>query len=401
MRFKEAFSVAIHCMSVARLRTGLTLFGIIVGVASVIVLTGFIHGTSNTFYNRMAPMSDVLSITKKATPGQLGGGPVMPLTEGDAEALAAPEAAKNYHSVTARRTGSAVLRYGEKEWNLGIVGTTAPYLATENRTIQSGRMFTAQEDRDRAKVIVVSTDVVEFFFNKNDAAAIDSVIRIGRTPMKIIGVFKESGDDVVMPLNSSRPLMAGSDTLNGIKMIASSPEQWSAAKDDIKKILDERHGIPKSKQRDYSVGDLPELVSRVKQLMTVLGAAVAVVAGICLLVGAVGIANMMLITVAQRTNEIGVRRAVGARRGAILKQFLLESMIISGIGGVIGVAVGLVSVLLARRILPIALPDFPVPGVSWPAMVIAFLVSLLIGLLAGGYPALRACRLKPIDALRY
>lgn len=401
MRFKEALSDAIQCMSAARLRTGLTLLGIIAGVMGVIVLAGFSHGTSNAFYERLAPMSGALSIAKKSTPGQLGGGPVLPLTEGDAAALADPEAAKNYHSVTAYRTGSAVLRDGEKEWSMGIVGVSGSYLMAENRTMQSGRMFTEQEERDRAKVIAVSTDVVEYFFNKDDNAAINSYIRIGRIPMKIVGVFKESGDDVVMPLSTARPLMAGNDMLNTIKMIASSPEQWDQAEIDIKKVLDERHGIPKSKQRDYSISDMPTLVERVKHLMNVLAIAITVLAGICLLVGAVGIANMMLITVAHRTNEIGVRRAVGARRGAILKQFMLESTIIAGIGGLFGAIFGVAAVLISQRLLPRYLPDFPTPELSIPATIVAFGVSLLIGLLAGSYPALRACRLKPIDALRY
>ncbi len=175
----------------------------------------------------------------------------------------------------------------------------------------------------------------------------------------------------------------------------------NAAADQATAILDDRHNIRNPDNRDFNVTKLQSLIEQSSQVLSFVTLFTAAVAGISLVVGSIGVANIMLVTVTERTREIGIRKAIGARKRAILQQFLIEAMMLSGIGGIIGILLGFGLSWAAGAILPRLIPDFPAPVVSIGSVILSFSISLLIGLIAGGYPANRAARLRPIEALRY
>uniref|UniRef100_UPI001CF6A9F3 ABC transporter permease n=1 Tax=Pseudonocardia sp. ICBG601 TaxID=2846759 RepID=UPI001CF6A9F3 len=246
---------------------------------------------------------------------------------------------------------------------------------------------------------------VATLYNGNAGEAIGKQVRIGRTTFRVIGVLKSNGqgdDEAVMPLGAARSyLLGGGDVVQSITVRAASAASVDAAIADVQRVLDDRHNIRNPDDRDYNTLALRSLLDQVSTFTSVVTIFTAAVASISLLVGSIGVANIMLVTVTERTREIGIRKAIGARYRSILQQFLIESMILTGIGGLIGILIGVGLSVAASAVLPTLSPDFPAPSVSVGSVVIAFAVSVAIGLIAGGYPANRAARLRPIEALRY
>ena len=205
-----------------------------------------------------------------------------------------------------------------------------------------------------------------------------------------------------MPLGAARAyLLGGGDAVNQVIVRATSVGAVNQAEKQITDILSDRHNIRNPDDRDFNILKLQSLLDQSSQVLTFVTLFTAAVAGISLVVGSIGVANIMLVTVTERTREIGIRKAIGARRRAILQQFLIESMMLTGIGGIIGILLGVGLATAAGIILPAVIPDFPAPVVSMGSVILSFSVSLFIGLVAGGYPANRAARLRPIEALRY
>jgi putative ABC transport system permease protein len=242
-------------------------------------------------------------------------------------------------------------------------------------------------------------------FGGDPRIALGKDIRITRTVFKVIGVVKRDGqqDDLtIMPLGAARSyLLGGTNSVNSITVTAASAGQVQAALDEVTKILTERHNIKDPAKRDFEAQSLQNLLETANQFLGYLTLFTAAIAAISLIVGAIGIANIMLVSVTERTREIGIRKALGARRSAILKQFLIESTVLSVFGGFAGIAIGVGISVTAAALLPAAVPDFPAPQFSITPIVLAFAISLGIGLIAGVYPANRAARLRPIEALRY
>jgi putative ABC transport system permease protein len=205
-----------------------------------------------------------------------------------------------------------------------------------------------------------------------------------------------------MPLGAARAyLVGGNDTVTQIIVQAASVPQVPAALAEVNKVLDSRHSIRDPAKRDFNATALQSLLDQANQFLTFLTLFTVAVAAISLIVGGIGVANIMLVSVTERTREIGIRKAIGARSSAILKQFLIESTMLAAMGGVVGIVIGTAITIAASVIIPAVAPDFGAPTVSPWAIVISFGVSLLIGLIAGGFPANRAARLQPIEALRY
>jgi putative ABC transport system permease protein len=253
--------------------------------------------------------------------------------------------------------------------------------------------------------VILGPTAVQTLYAGNANAAIGTIVRVGRSNFKVIGVLTPNGqaDDVaLMPLGAARSyLVGGIDRVNTIVVKAQTPDQVGAAQQQVEKILDQRHMIRDPANRDYNVTALQSLLNQANQFLGFLTLFTVAVAGISLLVGAIGIANIMLVSVTERTQEIGVRKAIGASRSAIMKQFLIESTVLSGIGGAMGIAIGVTVTVAASIIIPRIEPKFGAPEVSIAAVLIAFGVSLVIGVIAGVYPANRAAKLRPIEALRH
>jgi putative ABC transport system permease protein len=401
----ETARIALRGLRANRLRSALTTLGIVIGVAAVIILVALGNGIQAGFNDVFGSLATQITVTP--TEGSApGGGRARDLTDADLDALQDSAKAPAVESVTPVVGGTGLLQLvGGGQYRTSITGTTADYLEVNNRDLEVGRNFNESEVRTKAKVVILGPNPVAELFGGNAAAALGREIRIGRTIFRVIGVAAVSGqqDDVaIMPLGAARSyLLGGGDRLNSMIARADSVQNVPAAVDQITKVLSDRHGIREPAERDFNVQALQNLLDQSSQFLTFLTLFTSAVAGISLVVGSIGVANIMLVTVTERTREIGIRKAIGARRRAILQQFLLESMFLSGLGGLVGILIGVGVSLAGAAVLPQLIPDFPPPSVSVGSVVLSFSISLLIGLVAGGYPANRAARLRPIEALRY
>ena len=405
MTLAEAARIAARGLRTNKLRSVLTMLGIIIGVAAVIVLVAFGNGLQRFVADAFGPLANQIQITK--TQGAISGNrAARDLTDADVDALSDRSRAPAIGSVTPSVNGSALLQVvGGGQYRSSILGTQADHLDVANRELVVGSFFDDQQARNKSKVVVLGPNPVATLFSGQAGEALGKDVRVGRTTFRVIGVLKGNGqqDDVaVMPLGAARSyLLGGGDVVDSITVRATSTDVVPQAVQQASAILDQRHQIREPDERDFTVTALQSLLDQSSQVLSFVTIFVAAVAGISLIVGSIGVANIMLVTVTERTREIGIRKAIGARRRAILQQFLIESMILTGVGGVLGILLGIGLSVTAGIVLPQLVTDFPAPSVSVGSVVLAFTVSLLIGLVAGGYPANRAARMRPIDALRH
>ncbi|MGH3588925.1 MAG: ABC transporter permease, partial [Pseudonocardia sp.] len=403
--FPATVRTAANALRRNKMRSALTTLGIIIGVAAVIILVALGNGIQAGFNESFGSLNTQITVTPTEG-GVPGGGQARDLTENDMEALTDKQDAPDVRSVTPIVSGTALLQAGGgTQYRTSVTGTTADYLEVSDRDLTAGRGFDEHEARTNAKVVVLGPNPVEELYGGNAQAALGQEIRIGSAVFRVIGVVEATGqqDDIaIMPLGAARSyLTGGDDELDVIIVRANSTPVVQGAVDQITAILSDRHNIRDTAERDFDVEALQQQVQEATQFLSFLTLFTGAVAGISLLVGSIGVANIMLVTVTERTREIGIRKAIGARPRVILGQFLLESIFLSGLGGLIGIAIGVGLSIAGAVVLPQLIPDFPVPVVDPASVIGAFTISLFIGLIAGGYPANRAARLRPIQALRY
>jgi putative ABC transport system permease protein len=404
MHFQEALTMAARGMRANRLRSALTTLGIVIGVTAVIVLVGLGQGMKAGFNKSFGELATAITVDK--IEGSVpGGGQARPLRESDVSALRDRNRAPDIRAVIPVRIGESIVRYGAgNEFRAKVTGSTPDYLTVNNREILAGEMFTEEQARSNAKVVLLGPNPVTNLFGGNPRAAVGQTVRIDRATFKVIGALKSDGysDDIaLMPLGTARTLVGGGDIITSMAVKAYTVGQVPAALDEINRILDERHNIDEPSKRDFKVTALQNQLDQINQFLTFLSLFIVAVAAISLIVGGIGVANIMLVSVTERTREIGIRKAIGAPRSAIMKQFLIESTLLALAGGLVGVIFGVGLVMAGAAVVPTVAPKFGAPEVSPVAIVIAIAVSLIIGLVAGGYPAYRASRLQPIEALRF
>ncbi|MDT7555951.1 MAG: putative transport system permease protein [Pseudonocardiales bacterium] len=404
MNLAEAFQIALRSLRSNRMRSALTTLGIVIGVSAVIVLVGLGNGIKAGFNEQFGALGNQIQVAK-VNGSVPGGGAAKDLKDSDVTALRNPNVAPDIGAVTPVLGGSELIEVNQQQFRAAVQGSTADYLTVVDRELVAGSMFTAEQARSNARVVVLAPNAVATLFGGNAGEAIGKDVRISRSTFEVIGVVKGNGqqdDAAIMPLGAARAyLVGGNDTVTQIIVQAASVPQVPAALAEVNKVLDSRHSIRDPAKRDFNATALQSLLDQANQFLTFLTLFTVAVAAISLIVGGIGVANIMLVSVTERTREIGIRKAIGARSSAILKQFLIESTMLAAMGGVVGIVIGTAITIAASVIIPMVAPDFGAPTVSPWAIVISFGVSLLIGLIAGGFPANRAARLQPIEALRY
>jgi putative ABC transport system permease protein len=412
----EALALAIAGLSANRLRSGLTMLGILIGVAAVILLVAVGNGTSVQVQNQVQSLgSNIVYIYPSSA--RVGGvsqgfGSAQTLTQQDVDALNDHSQAPDIVTAIPVAVASGQMAYQNQNWFAGTSGSTQDFPQVRNYQVSNGAFFTAGDVRSSTKVVVLGQTVVDNLFNGDPSAAVGKTIKIQRQSFRVVGTFAPKGsaglgnqDNVaVVPISSAWAYLTGGrgKNIGQIVVQATSSDSVQAAQQEATQILLNRHNIGDPAQADFQTQSQQDILSTFSQITGALTVLLGSIAAISLVVGGIGIMNIMLVTVTERTREIGIRKAIGARRSDILLQFLIESMFLSGLGGLLGILVGAgLASWLNRSSLQIAGGALPPPIVSVPSVLLAFGVSVGIGLFFGIYPANRAAALNPIEALRY
>ncbi len=396
MSFLEILRSALAGLTTNKLRSLLTILGIFIGVGAVIVLTAIGQGAQVYIQGEIQGLgTNSINVAPKT---RTDGAPGRPLSQADAAALSDPQGAPDVATVSPVVTTSAQAAADGRTGTVSVSGTLPSYLPGTNATVELGRAFTDRDLAEVANVVVLGRDSADTLFGTG-SDPIDRTVLLDNVPFRVIGVLKASdggfGGPVnagIAPLTTVQSALTGFGDLNQIVVQTTSAQAQPAAEAEVASILDRRHGITSEAESDYRLISSRQLLSALDGVLGTFTLLLAAIASISLLVGGVGITNIMLVSVTERTREIGIRKAIGAPPAVILGQFLTEATILSLIGGALGVALGYASTL-------VQLGDFR-PVVLPSAVALAVGVSVAIGLFFGGYPALRAARLAPIEALR-
>jgi putative ABC transport system permease protein len=401
------FRISLRALRVNKMRSALTMLGIIIGVGAVITMLAVGTGAQARIAAQMASIGSNLLIIMpgSSTSGglRMGSGTQSTLTQDDAEAIARECPA--VLDVAPTYNGAAQVVYGNQNWSTGIVGTTPGVLSVRDWSLSAGRPFTDQDVRAATKVCLLGQTVVDNLFGNIDP--VGQIIRIKKVPFTVLGVLAKKGqsdhgqdqdDTIIVPLTTAQKKIFGSRVVGMVRAIsvkAVSAEQMAAAEEQITELLKQRHRIGPRQENDFTVRNLTQMMEAREQAAQVMGLLLAAIASVSLLVGGIGIMNIMLVSVTERTREIGIRMSVGAKSWDIRLQFLIEALTLSLIGGLIGILLGISGSKLLTMLVGWA------TVVSSLSVLLAFGFSGLVGLFFGFYPAYKASLLNPIDALHY
>ena len=402
--FRESISIALDALIGNKLRSILTMLGIIIGVGAVIAMISIGMGVREKVSNSIAGLGSNLIMVSPGAPSSSGvrqaAGSGITLSLKDAQAIAgeidgvnkvAPSVSKQYQLVA-----------GNQNWMTSVMGTTPDYLYVRNMAVQAGSFITEKDLETRERVAVIGPTVSGNLFG--DFNPIGQSIRINNTPFRIVGVLESKGqsaggndqdDVVVIPLTTAQERLMGITYIQLINIQAASTEAVNQVQEDVTTLLRSRHRLGADKVNDFTVRNMVSIMATAEEATGTITLLLANIAGISLLVGGIGIMNIMLVSVTERTREIGIRKALGARYRNILMQFLIEAVVIGVTGGLAGIALGIGA---AYGISAIAGWNTVISPAS---IIMAFSFSIGIGLFFGIYPARKAALLDPIEALRY
>ncbi len=405
--FFAGLRIALRALLVNKMRSALTMLGIIIGVGAVITMVAIGSGAKSRIEEQIASMGSnlLMVMSGSSTSGgfRMGAGTTPTLTVEDAKAIQSEIPGVKY--VAPSVSGVAQIVYGNQNWSTVINGTTPEALEIRDWPVTSGRPFTQQDVDGTSKVCILGQTVAENLFGGIDP--VGQIVRIKKVPCIVVGVLSPKGqstwgqdqDDIVfVPLTIAQKQLFGMAFPGMVRMIAVQalgPDRVQEAEEQIVSLLHQRHRIQPNQENDFSVRDLTEIMASAEQSANVMSILLGSIASISLIVGGIGIMNIMLVSVTERTREIGIRIAVGAKGRDILLQFLIESLVLSLVGGILGIVIGMTGTVILASV------------TKWPilfslkAILLAFLFSGAVGVFFGFYPARKASLLNPIEALHY
>ncbi len=400
-------SEAWHAMSANRLRTFLTMLGMVIGVGAVILMMAIGEGAQQSIKRSIDSMGSnlfvILSGSSSASGLRSGSGNSSALNINDANAVGDLE---DIAVIAPISTGNAQIIFSGNNWNTSIIGTSPTYFSIRGWNVDSGELFSDADVRSANRVALIGKTVAENLFG-DDIDPIGKTIRIKKNPFTILGVLESKGqsfdgrdqdDTIIVPITTAQRKLFGNQIPGSVRMImaqAKSEKYMGVAEDAINDLIRQRHNIRENAESDFSVRNLTAMAKTASETAKTMSMLLGAIASISLLVGGIGIMNIMLVSVTERTREIGIRMAIGAREKDILLQFLLEACVISIVGCVIGVALGLGGAMLVKKMVGAEIL------ISMQSIVLAFSVATSVGVFFGYYPASKAAKLHPIEALRY
>jgi putative ABC transport system permease protein len=407
-KIAQSMKIAFRALRVNKMRSALTMLGIIIGVGAVIAMVAVGSGATARIRDQIASIGSNIIMVQPGS-GNLGGvrqgwGFAQTLTEDDQKAI--PQECPSVQYAAPMANGQAQIVFGNNNWFTRIQGTSPDYLTIRDIEIQSGEPFTQSDVDASAKVAILGKTVADNLFNGGDP--VGQVIRIKKVPFRVVAVMAPKGqsangqdqdDNIIIPITTAKKKVLGGrqNNLSTVAqiLVQARPGMTRSAVTEIASLLRQRHRLQPNEDDDFQVRNLEDIATAAESSSQVMGILLASIASVSLIVGGIGIMNIMLVSVTERTKEIGLRQAVGAKTKDILSQFLVEAVTLSVLGGTVGILLGVVASFLISYIAQWR------TEVSLPAIVLAFLFSALVGVFFGYYPARKAAFLDPIEALRY
>ena len=404
MLFSESFQMALTSLYANKMRSLLTMLGIIIGVGAVIALVSVGMGVRSNVTSSIASLGSNMLIVSPGSSnrgGTRGGAGAMQTLKYD-DATAIKEKIKNIDYVSPSVSSSYQVVYGNNNWKTSVQGVTPEFMAIRSLSISNGSFISVNDMNKRSRVAVIGTTVAENLFDQENP--VGKNIRINNQPYKVIGLLDSKGqssmgqdqDDMIyVPITTAQERMLGITYVQSINIQVSDQKYMDRVQAEVETLLRTRHHLVGDKENDFNVRNLTSLMETVSQSTAMLTMLLGAIAGISLLVGGIGIMNIMMVSVTERTREIGIRKALGATFMNIMTQFLIESMVIGVIGGIIGIVVGCAASQIIATV-----GNFKTVITVTPILV-SFVFAVGTGLFFGIYPARKAAKLDPIEALRY
>lgn len=405
--FESTFKIALRSLRVNKMRSILTSLGIIIGVSAVIIMLAVGEGAKAKISKEVESMGSnllmVMSGSSTANGVRVGGGSQPTLTIGDAEAIL-----KDCTSVLEVAPIVSEVKqtvFSNQNWSTAVYGVTPSYMRIKDWGVDAGRIITDEDVKNSTKVAFLGTTVVTNLFG--DLDPVGKTIRIAGMPFKVAGILQGKGqsgmgqdqdDCILIPLTTAQKKLFGTQFPGVVKFIqvqANSGDELLDAQDEIKSLLEERHNIGKNKDDDFTIRNFTQMMETIKQVTNTMTILLGSIASVSLLVGGIGIMNIMLVSVTERTKEIGIRMAIGAKASDIRIQFLIEALLLSLAGGLAGVVIGIIGAKTVQFLSDLSILISPF------SIILSFGFSGFVGIAFGFYPAYKASLLNPIDALRY